>query len=205
MKIKSVDINLIETPEGFGYDVEITDEGATLAQYIEALDNFLDAKVAPCLGCDNCCYQRIPLILPDIYQYAGKEPKAIGEFLEKRCAVTRLGAALDIRLAQGEDGICTFLDGDNQRCTDHLHRTMVCHTYICLPQTPRARELREHLINQGEDALVAELLTMGLLPRFKEMAGVYPTDPHWAGKDYHEVLLQQVVPEKLWAELTNSL
>lgn len=205
MKTNGVNINLIETPEGFGYDVEIADKGATLAQYIDALDSFLDAKVAPCLGCDNCCYQRIPLILPDIYQYAGKEPKSIADFLEKRCAVTKLGAALDIRLAQGENGICTFLDRDNQRCTDHLHRTMVCHTYICLPQTPRARELREHLINQGEDALAAELLTMGLLPQFKEMAQVYTPNPDWSGKDYHEILIQRAVPGELWAELTNSL
>lgn len=203
MNNNNVEVSLTPTEEGFAYDVRITHESATLGQYIAALDDFLEAKVAPCLGCDNCCYQRIPLILPDIYAIAGADSAVVGDFIARRAALSRCGPAVDIRLAQGEDGICTFLDGENQRCLDHPHRTMVCHTYICLPQTPRARELRETLINQGEDALVAELFHWGLLDHWRELAVNYPRQKAWVNKTYWEVILQEVLPSELWAALTN--
>ena len=200
-----VEVKLIQEEEGFAYDVQIKDAAATLWDYIESLDAFLEAKVAPCLGCDNCCYQRIPLTLPDIYNYAGRNPEAIGKFLREKCVVERCGPMVDIRLAQGKDGICVFLDGENQRCLDHSHRSLVCHTYICLPQTARARELREYLINQGEDALAAELLSLGLLQSSLSEGLSYTVPAAWCRKTYDEIILKEVLSPELWAALTATL
>ncbi|MDO4541507.1 MAG: YkgJ family cysteine cluster protein [Bacillota bacterium] len=198
---KNVEIKLVSTDTGFAYDVEITDPKATLGEYIDSLDAFLEEKVASCLGCDNCCYQRIPLILPDIYNYAGSSPETADRFLQERCTIKKCGPALDISLAQGQEGICTFLDGENQRCTDHRRRSMVCHTYICIPQTPRARELRETLINQGEDALIGELFAWGLLPQYQDLSSAYPIKEHWQNRSYDRVILQEVLPRELWKRL----
>lgn len=205
MKNNNVEVNLVSVNEGFAYDVKINSDEATLSEYVEALDNFLDEKVAPCLGCDNCCYQRIPLMLPDIYDYAGFAQEAVGEFLGAKAVIAKEGLALDIRLKQVEDEACVFLDSQEQRCTDHIHRSLVCHTYVCLPQTLRAREMREYLINQGEDALIAQLFNWNLLAEFADLQHNYPVKENWQGKTYQEILLKEVLSPKLWAALTNPL
>lgn len=199
---QTIAVHLVKTEEGLAYDVTILEGSATLWQYIKALDDFLDEKVAPCLGCDNCCYQRIPLTLPDIYSYAGQGQDAIAAFLRQRAEIRKKGYALDIQLRQGVNGICTFLDGAEQRCTDHSHRSLVCHTYICLPQTGRARELREFLINEGEDALAGALFQMGLCDQWRDLEKDYPVKPQWQHKTYQEILLKDVLSSDLWAKLT---
>lgn len=200
-----IKISLVKYNEGFAYDVEIKDENATLWQYIEALDAFLDEKVAPCLGCDNCCYQRIPLTLPDIYSYAGKEKEDIAAFLRERAVIEKKGRALDIRLQQKDEDACTFLDTEEQRCLNHKTRSLVCHTYICIPQTERSLTLREFLINEGEDALLGELHSLGLLGKYAALGESYPQKPHWQGKSYKEILLKDVVNPTLWEVLTKPL
>jgi Fe-S-cluster containining protein len=147
--MKTLEFEIIKVDDGFAYDVRLLDENATVGEYIRLLDEFLDEKVAPCLGCDLCCSQRIPLTLPDIYTYAGKERDSIAAFLKEKAEVRYNGKAVDIKLGQREDDSCIFLDRENQKCSDHIHRSLTCHTYICLPQTPRARALREELINKG--------------------------------------------------------
>lgn len=201
-KNESVMINLVKTEDGLAYDVTIQKETATLWQYIKALDDFLEEKVAPCLGCDSCCYQRIPLTLPDIYGYAGREKESIANFLRQHAEICKKGFALDIQLRQGEDGICTFLDGEEQRCTDHSHRSLVCHTYICLPQTGRARKMREYLINEGEDALAGALFQMGLCDQWRDLQENYPLKPQWQNKTYEEIFLKNVLTSDLWEILT---
>lgn len=199
---KTITVSLVKVEDGLAYDVKIEYEKATLWQYIETLDRFLDERVAPCLGCDNCCYQRIPLTLPDIYHYAGQEKAGISAFLNKSAVMEKDGPALDVKLRQGEEGICIFLDGDEQRCTDYPHRSLVCHTYICLPQTSRAREMREHLINEGEDALIGVLFQLGLCEGYEDLAAAYPIKPQWQGKHYDEILLKDVLPAELWETMT---
>ena len=198
-------IKLVKTAEGFAYDVEILEENATVGQYIEALDAFLDAKVAPCLGCDNCCYQRIPLTLPDLYAYGGREKARVAAFLQDRVQIEKKGRALDLYLRRDAAEACTFLDRQQQRCLDHPHRSLVCHTYICLPQTARANALREFLINDGEDAAFGALFHWGLLEDFNACRESYPIKPAWQGKTHQEVLLKDVLPAKLWETLTSPL
>ena len=57
-----MEFEIIKVDDGFAYDVRLLDENATVGDYIRLLDEFLDEKVAPCLGCDLCCSQRIPVI-----------------------------------------------------------------------------------------------------------------------------------------------
>lgn len=191
---------IIKVEDGFAYDVRLLDENATVGDYIRLLDEFLDEKVAPCLGCDLCCSQRIPLTLPDIYTYADRERNSIAAFLKEKAEVRYNGKAVDIKLAQRKDGSCIFLDRENQKCSDHIHRSLTCHTYICLPQTPRAREMREELINKGEDALVAALYDLDLLEG-KERGENYPVNSHWQNKSFDEILLRDVLSPSVYAAL----
>lgn len=195
------DIKIIQVDDGFAYDIALLDEDATVEQYIRELDAFLDAKVAPCLGCDLCCHQRIPLTLPDLYTYAeSKDNTAVAAFINDKAEIRTDGKALDIKLRQKENGSCIFLDEENSKCSDHLHRSLVCHTYICLPQTPRARALREALIAAGEDALVGELFTIGLFDDESRKA-YYPQDKAWTQKTFAEIRLKDVLPPSVFADL----
>lgn len=197
-KQKTLEFSIIPAGDGFAYDVCLLDEDATVADYIRLLDEFLDEKVAPCLGCDLCCSQRIPLTLPDIYTYAGKEKESIAAFLEEKAEIRRDGRAVDIKVAQRENGSCVFLDEEHHRCADHPHRSLVCHTYICLPQTARARDLREELINGGEDALAGALFDLGILTDGEKD---YPVDPRWQGKTFDEIRLRDVLSPSVYTAL----
>ena len=197
-KQKTLEFSIIRAGDGFAYDVRLLDEEATVADYIRLLDAFLDEKVAPCLGCDLCCSQRIPLTLPDIYTYAGKEKESIAAFLEEKAEIRRDGRAVDIKVAQRENGSCVFLDEEHHRCADHPHRSLVCHTYICLPQTARARDLREELINGGEDALAGALFDLGILTDGEKD---YPVDPRCQGKTFDEIRLRDVLSPSVYTAL----
>lgn len=191
---------LITTEDGFAYDVTILDENATVAQYIDLFDAFLEEKVAPCLGCDLCCKQRIPLTLPDLYTYGGKGREEMAAFLKEKAVIRKSGAVYDIQLARRDDGSCIYLDRQNQRCLDHRRRSLVCHTYICLPQTKRSRELREELINNGEDALVAAVFALRLLEDPKG-AKNYRVNPFWQDKTFAEIRLKDAVSPLVYEAL----
>ena len=190
---------MIHVDDTFAYDVRIISEEASVGDYIRLLDCFLDEKIAPCFGCDNCCFQRIPLTLPDLYVYAGKDGARIADFLREKCEIVYQGRAVDVKLAQRSDRSCVFLDREKKCCLDHLHRSLVCHSYICIPQTEQARILRETLINEGEDALIGDLCRRGLIN--ESFAGSYPPDFAWEGKDFDEILLKEVLPRSVFEDL----
>lgn len=193
-------IKMIPVDDGFAYDITVMDENATVGDYMEILDQFLEEKVAPCLGCDLCCKQRIPLTLPDLYAYAGHAQNELTTFLQEKTKISKNGQVYDIKLAQRADDSCVFLDTGNQRCLDHLHRSLVCHTYICLPQTERARNLREELINKGEDALIGAVFALGVIKDEKGQTN-YPISPVWQGKDFHEIKLREALSPSVFAAL----
>ena len=190
---------MIRVDDTFAYDVRVISEKASVGDYIRLLDRFLDETVAPCFGCENCCLQRIPLILQDLYTYAGKDPEKIAVFLKEKCEIVYGGRAVDVKLAQRPDQSCVFLDREKKCCSDHLHRGLVCHSYICIPQTERARLLRETLINKGEDALIGALCRWGTIDA--AFAEDYPSDPSWEGKDLDEILLKDVLPRSVFEDL----
>ena len=101
------------------------------------------------------------------------------------------GFALDIQLRQERTESAPFLDGEEQRCTDHSHRSLVCHTYICLPQTGRARKMREYLINEGEDALAGALFQMGLCDQWRDLQENYPPQTAMAKQNLRRNLFEK--------------
>lgn len=80
------------------------------------------------------------------------------KFLDRYGHVLVEGRAVDITLRLEEDGLCPFLDRKHHLCTIYESRPLVCQTFICCPQTKRARELRSVIVNTGEDELVRQLL-----------------------------------------------
>ena len=84
----------------------------------------------------------------------------------------------------------------------YTYSSLVCHTYICLPQTERARKMREYLINEGEDALAGALFQMGLCDQWRDLQENYPLKPQWQNKTYEEIFLKNVLTSDLWEILT---
>ncbi len=76
-----VAIKLVKGSDGMlNYDVQVLDQEANIQDYLDALNDFQEEKVAPCDGCSNCCWERVPLTAPDVLRYAaafyGNEPEA---------------------------------------------------------------------------------------------------------------------------------
>ncbi len=66
-----VKIKLVKGSDGMlNYDVQILDQQASVQDYLDALNDFQEEKVAPCDGCSNCCWERVPLTAPDVLRYA---------------------------------------------------------------------------------------------------------------------------------------
>lgn len=203
-----IEISLTALGETIGYDVDIYAENTTIAQYIAAMDAFLEEKIAPCLGCDSCCYERIPLTLGDVYKYGAASEAEIIAFIKKYCEFLPIGQALDVKLRQKEDSACIFLDKEKQKCRNHPQRSLVCHTYICLPQTEEAAALRSALVNEGEDALIGKLLGPGLQEHWAQDIGArqedYPSMPLWEGHTYEEIRIRDIISTELWEKLYRS-
>jgi len=167
-----------------GYDIQITDSTATVQDYLDALNYAIlreplartraPGKGKKCYGCDLCCGERIPLTLPDalalsalLAQRAGSSNvqnssasnfPQLQKFLARYGYVLVEGRAVDITLRLDEDGFCPFLDRKRRLCTVYEARPLVCQTFICCPQTRRARDLRSAIVNTGEDELVRQWL-----------------------------------------------
>lgn len=201
--------------DSWGYDVQVLDASATVRDYLDALNQFQDEKVAPCLGCSGCCWERAPLTAPDIFTYGeilfdGRlSDRPIRRFLESFGIVYAKDGMVDIILRRDEEGACIFLDKQHHQCKHHRLRSLVCQTYICLPKSRRAAELRGQLVNAGENELVRRyaLEYHGQPPHVDEGGG--PVDwEAYEGKgftdktSFEDILLRDVVEEALWKRLT---
>jgi Fe-S-cluster containining protein len=155
-----------------GYDLQIVDENASLQDYLEALNqHFLEGELtrtryatSKCEGCDSCCSERIPLTNIDILMLqkgleAQGEKRALEEVVRRYAYVVAEGSVVDITLARDELGRCIFLNPETRKCKIYSFRPLVCQTFICSPSTSAARELRQTVVNLGEDQLVKWCLT----------------------------------------------
>ena len=217
MRIKA---SLAHFADAVGYDLEILSPEATAADYLAAVNQFQDEFVAPCKGCDSCCWERIPLTYLDVLAYLA-DPRiqealppglpALSAFVQQFCHVFGEGPVIDIALKQQANKACLWLDQSAQCCSRHPARTLVCQTFICLPHSEPAGKLRDLLLNIGEDELVrqylleAETFAIPLVihegknpsPRLAD----YPATS-FAGKTaYSQVLLRDVLPAELWTAL----
>jgi len=206
-----------------GYDVLVADHAATVGDYLDALNRAIEemplhrgrARRRACKGCDRCCAERLPLTAIDaeVLRRATWTPN-LSAFLARYGHVLVDGRAVDITLARREDGRCCFLDPANRTCRLYAARPLVCQTFICCPQTKRARRLREVLVNRGEDELVRRWLAEagaagrepviheGYNPRVRDTD--WPATPFADREVYDEIPLREVCPPGIWRELTSE-
>ena len=152
---KPVEVVLVAGTDGLlSYDVRVHCVKATVADYLAAMNAFQEERVAPCNGCTNCCWERVPLTAPDVYRYLEERQEGLAAFIRDNCQVTVEAGTADICLRRRADGSCLFLDRENHRCRRHSERSLVCQSYICLPATRRAQALRRQIVNEGENELV---------------------------------------------------
>lgn len=223
-KIQKVEAKLIQINDkghfrGNGLDIIINHDEASVADYCSEVEEFILAggydrersQVTCCEGCDTCCRERIPLTAVDaflLWQHAASD-LSLTRFLQRYAYVTVDGRVVDIALAQNSSGKCVFLDYEQQKCLHYQARPLVCRSYICTPMSTRARQLRDVLVNSGEDELVRQWCTLdngkpgpvheALEPELRQEDWLPGS---WSGKtDYRQVLIKDVVSPSLWEKL----
>lgn len=185
-------IELKELDEGsWGYDARILDKASTVQDYLDALNQFQEERVAACGGCVNCCWERVPLTAADAAVYleglggsAERDGRSaagrVTAFLRRYGRVRARRGVVDITLRREANGACCFLDQENHRCGRWPLRSLVCQTYVCLPASRRAAALRQQIVNEGENALIRlyarEAAALGQAPAVEGAA----RDVDWA-------------------------
>ncbi len=207
--------------DALGYDLEILNENATIQDYLDALNLFQEKHVAECKGCDGCCWERIPLTSLDIMNYIrdpqimsclSSDPGLVSPFIHTYCHVWGQGPVMDITLKRFKNEACIFLDSEQKICRYHFVRSFVCQTFICLPHSERAGQLRDTLLNIGEDDLVHRYLQeadkKGEAPvidvnnQAAPQLSDYPGTPFTGKNFYHEIKIKEVIPKELWKKLS---
>lgn len=202
--------------ETLALDVRVMDENATLADLLAALDAFAAERFADCRGCDGCCHERAPLIAADLPALAALLPAAEAP-AHAVCAafasltVDKNGAA-DITLQRTPGGACRFLHLEEKYCRIWPSRPFVCRSHFCLPRSVRFSDLRESIVNSGENELTRLLLAeeaIGAPPLSAPLAAqLDPTDyPRTSVSDqlsYAALRLRDCVPGELWQRLRSK-
>ena len=213
-----------------GYDIRIETESATVQDYLEAINAYIDdeklvrgANLTACKGCDGCCRERLPLTYIDVLTMmpapgvqagiTGARPPLL-EFLAKFGHVCVEGPAVDITFGRKPHGACSWLEDETGCCGNYARRPLVCQSFICSPSSKQARELRSVIINQGMD----ELVRQAMLAADKAGTGMimheaydpaiesadWPENPFSGKTSYDQVLLAELCNGKLWLELRSE-
>lgn len=212
----NVDVISLNIRGQLGYDIRVNNEQATVQDYINALDNFIEhsgcyrsrnVRVDSCYGCNICCQERIPVTLVDALKLSGSN---LNNCFRDLLYVYVDGRVVDITMGLDEHGRCIFLDKEKGICSNYLNRPLVCHTYVCCPSTRTAKELREEIVNAGEDELVRRWFNIkgangrlviheGVSP--KPDARDYPGTPFSGADEYTQVRLKDICSPALWKKL----
>lgn len=200
-------------------EVIIHDSEASVADYLLSLDDFIlngdfirnRSFKTGCEGCDICCKERIPLTAIDVLVLKAKVAPdiALKDFLMRYTYVYIEGNAVDISLARDSRGNCLFLDEKTGRCRYYQARPLVCRTYICTSISKNADELRDIIVNGGEDELVRLWLKNGDAVNTVVHEALEPdVDPEdwpesaWTNKkDYTQIKLKDIIPFELWKKI----
>lgn len=204
-----------------GMDVVVKDNETTIADLSQALEDFIlngifkrtRAQLDICEGCDLCCQERIPLTSVDAVVL--KEKVALESswqyFFKKYCYIVVQGPSVDISLALDGDDKCNLLQRDFKKCLHYQWRPFACRTYICTYLSPLLRELRDIVVNTGEDELVrlwleaaedgdGELIIHEALDPCVE-PGEW-LESIWTGKSrYNQIFLKDLCPPDLWTQI----
>ncbi|MEW6696950.1 MAG: YkgJ family cysteine cluster protein [Bacillota bacterium] len=213
-------IRVFKPTAGGGYDLKVLHPGATVQDYLDAMNDFIDQNSQPpCRGCDECCWERIPLTSIDVLNYIEKLGAQLEldfqwpllDFLKKYAYVYVEGGAVDISLGFALEGACGFLNQEERICSSYAARSLVCQSFVCMESSQRATDLRSELVNAGMDELVRLWLTesrrAGRRPYAHEEHHAepnpedYPANGFTGKTAYSQVLLAEVCSEKLWRKL----
>lgn len=220
MSSESITIKPYQKGKRLGLDLQINTDDATVEDYYQVLDSYIiegqyqreRSAATTCEGCDTCCKERIPLTSIDVFtlQKAVAPDLGLNDFLQRYCYVSINGPVVDISLGHNAQDNCLFLNLTTGKCLNYLARPLVCHTYICTPLSPRARKLRETLINTGMDELVRLMVIEAGNPEklpcheaFEPAVDPQDWQPsQWTGlNNYSQLKLKDILPERLWNEL----
>ena len=206
----------------FGYDLVVTDESATIQDYLDALNHAIEElsltrgrkKVRSCQGCELCCAERAPLTAVDIMnikKHLNAADELLQQTLDRMAYIVVNGPAVDITLRRGEDERCIFLSRKNRLCTIYSVRPLVCQTFICCPASAKAAKLREVIVNCGEDELVRQWLVQakerGESPGYHEAFKPKINLKDWkhnvftAKRNYRDIKLKELCSSSLWKQL----
>ncbi|RJX19299.1 MAG: YkgJ family cysteine cluster protein [Desulforudis sp.] len=205
-----------------GYDVHVSDPRASVQDYLDVVNKAIEdnqlyrgrAERTDCRGCDLCCQERIPLTSIDVLRLKAQVAPAesLTGFVRTHANVSVDGGAVDITLRLDRQGRCQFLHPDGRTCRVYTSRPLVCQSFICCPQTKRARKLRERIVNVGEDELVRQWLLknrqLGTQPYIDRCLSAPAIDLRdwsetpFSGKTaYDEVLLREACLPGLWKQV----
>ncbi len=198
-----------------GYDVLIRGTGASVQDYLDTLNTAISAlplqrtrrRARHCRACDRCCAERAPLTAIDclILKNAVGED-SLESFINRYTTVSVKGPVVDITLKQDDEGRCIFLNHKKKTCRFYEARPFVCQTFICSPATRRALELREEVVNKGEDELVRLWFKTDMVVHQAYNPGPNPADwpptPFTNKSCYSSILLKAVLSPNLWQKLT---
>jgi hypothetical protein len=197
--------------DSLGCDIKINSDDATLADLLQAQQEFATAYLEDCRGCDACCQERAPLIAADIPALAALLPPSPYPATGVCAAYAELAlddnGVLDICLRRGETGACCLLDLQQHICCEHPARPFVCRSHFCLPRSDALAALREEVINMGENELARLLLAEkalgapplpdgNLLARLA--AADYPPNPMSGQDSYAQIRIRDVISQELW-------
>lgn len=218
---KKVQIREISIGGNKGYDLLVCEDDATVADYLESLNEFIEKgaidrqrhdggrEYPTCKACHNCCRERIPITSVDLWRLS--EEKPINEIFAKYLRVSVQGRVVDITLKLGPEGVCRLNNSDSQLCSIYRNRPFVCQTYICCSLSRRALKLRETVLNTGEDQLVRDWIRMvdegTVEPRIDEAEDWDLREEDWEptpfeGKtSYAEILLKDLCSSQLWEKI----
>ncbi len=210
-----------------GYDLRVGDQTATVQDYLDAVNAFIDDEklvrgenLSVCKGCDGCCRERIPLTYIDVLhmqQSAAIQAASTGGqlslagLLAKFAYVYVQGPIVDISFGCRINGACIWLDEGTGCCQNYAWRPLVCQSFICIPNSGKAKALRSVIINQGMDELVRQaILAAGatgsplIMHEADEPAiclADWPENPFSGKTAYSQVLLRDLCPVDLWQAL----
>ena len=215
-------IKVFKTEDKF-LDVEVLYPDATIQDYLDAINTYIENSMdPPCRGCDECCWERIPLTSIDVLNYVEKLKELLGlespwpvlSFLRDYCYVYVEGAVVDISLGFTLEGACSFLNQEERICSSYVARSLVCQSFVCTECTDRAQELRSQLVNSGMDELVRMWLMQSnhavqkpfmheqhqADPRLED----YPISAFSGKSSYNQVLIRDVCTPELWSQLCKN-
>jgi len=219
---------LVDVKGKTALDILIADQNASVLDYLFAVDDFIvNAPVerarnqwsSSCYGCFACCQERVPLTSIDYEQIFRYHTIRAEKHTWRRCLdiislITVVGRQVDITLRLDRSGMCIFLDRNRGLCTIYPIRPLVCRMYVCTPLSKNAADLRELVVNMGEDELVRlwlwDALHAKTMPVFHEgdQADIHIEDwkenPFSGKKDYRDILLKDLCPPGLWKRLTQT-